>query len=418
MLLLLLAAVSMSTSTTAGLTVEDQARRIAAPHSFDATIWLVDAGTAKLSALSLGENRYVTQPEGVQLVKRYRSLLQEEAVLRGELDAALAAAEAQAEALLAELASLQGAQSNIQLAVESALQRQATSVLEDAGLGTVGVLFPPLTFHFSELPRALIVSPRATIRQDANILLDPAITVEEQITLEERIESGMDVAALVVGIGGLGYYPTMVMETSSMNWIAEVIIHEWVHNFLNMRPLGLNYNTSPELRTMNETAANLIGKTLGARLIEEYYPAWVPQPPADPAPAALDEGSMDAPSDETVVFDFRLEMYNTRLEVDRLLAAGDVDGAEAYMEQRRQVFVQNGYPIRRLNQAYFAFHGAYADEGISAAGEDPVGEAVRRLWTLSESPADFLRTMAWMDSYDDLLAALSLLEGPASAGHH
>jgi len=371
-----------------------------------------------LSALSLGENRYVTQPEGVQLVKRYRSLLQEEAVLRGELDAALAAAEAQAEALLAELASLQGAQSNIQLAVESALQRQATSVLEDAGLGTVGVLFPPLTFHFSELPRALIVSPRATIRQDANILLDPAITVEEQITLEERIESGMDVAALVVGIGGLGYYPTMVMETSSMNWIAEVIIHEWVHNFLNMRPLGLNYNTSPELRTMNETAANLIGKTLGARLIEEYYPDWVPQPPADPTPAALDEGSMDAPSDETVVFDFRLEMYNTRLEVDRLLAAGDVDGAEAYMEQRRQVFVQNGYPIRRLNQAYFAFHGAYADEGISAAGEDPVGEAVRRLWTLSESPADFLRTMAWMDSYDDLLAALSLLEGPASAGHH
>ena len=66
-------------------------------------------------------------------------------------------------------------------------------------------------------------------------------------------------------------------------------------------------------------------------------------------------------------------MHKTRVHVDELLAEGKIDEAEAYMEQRRQIFVQNGYYIRRLNQAYFAFYGAYADVPGGAAGEDPVG---------------------------------------------
>lgn len=70
------------------------------------------------------------------------------------------------------------------------------------------------------------------------------------------------------------------------------------------------------------------------------------------------------------------------------------------------MFNQQGYDLRRLNQAYFAFHGAYADEPGGAAGADPVGAAVRRLWELSQSPAAFLRRMARMNSFDDLQRAL------------
>ena len=72
-------------------------------------------------------------------------------------------------------------------------------------------------------------------------------------------------------------------------------------------------------------------------------------------------------------------MHATRVVVDAMLASGKIDDAENYMEQRRQVFVNNGYFIRRLNQAYFAFYGAYADVPGGAAGEDPVGPAVRAL---------------------------------------
>jgi hypothetical protein len=94
------------------------------------------------------------------------------------------------------------------------------------------------------------------------------------------------------------------------------------------------------------------------------------------------------------------------VRVDHLLEEGRIDEAEEYMEQRRQVFVEHGYIIRKLNQAYFAFYGAYADSPVSAAGEDPVGEAVRQLRAQSSTLAEFLRAMGRMNSYEDLLNAV------------
>jgi hypothetical protein len=101
-----------------------------------------------------------------------------------------------------------------------------------------------------------------------------------------------------------------------------------------------------------------------------------------------------------VQFDFQAEMRATRIRVDDMLAAGKVDEAEAYMEERRQVFVMNGYPIRRLNQAYFAFHGSYATTG--AAGVNIIGEQVQELRRRSTSLAQFLRIAARFTSPQDL----------------
>jgi len=100
-------------------------------------------------------------------------------------------------------------------------------------------------------------------------------------------------------------------------------------------------------------------------------------------------------------------MHETRVKADELLAEGRIEEAEAYMEARRQVFLQNGYLIRKLNQAYFAFHGAYADVPGGAAGEDPVGPAVRELRAQSDSLADFVKTIAWMWSFDQLQEAVN-----------
>ena len=76
------------------------------------------------------------------------------------------------------------------------------------------------------------------------------------------------------------------------------------------------------------------------------------------------------------------------------------------MEQRRQLFWENGYSIRKLNQAYFAFYGAYADEPLGPAGEDPVGAAVRALRAKSPSLAQFLFTVAQMTSFEQLKQAV------------
>jgi hypothetical protein len=174
-----------------------------------------------------------------------------------------------------------------------------------------------------------------------------------------------------------------------------VIAHEWIHNFLSLRPLGVNYLTSPELRTMNETTAAIAGKEIGFMLMGKYYPELLP--PRQEIEAIPADGTPDEP-----VFDFRAEMRTTRETVDQLLSEGRIDEAESYMEARRLFLWENGYQIRKLNQAYFAFHGAYADQPGGPAGEDPVGEAVRQLRAESDTLAEFINRMSWMTSVEQL----------------
>ncbi len=226
--------------------------------------------------------------------------------------------------------------------------------------------------------------------------------MDQRTAVEDNVDQKLNVSSLVVGIGGVGVYPTMVMQTSDINWLAEVVSHEWTHNFLTLRPLGVSYFSSPELRTMNETAASIAGKEIGRALVEKYYPELLPPPP-EPAKSSPQPQKPAGPPP----FDFRAEMHETRLTVDQLLAEGKIDVAEKYMEARRAFFWENGYRIRKLNQAYFAFYGAYADQPGGAAGQDPVGAAVRELRAQSDSLADFLNRISWMSSFEQLQRAVS-----------
>jgi hypothetical protein len=187
-----------------------------------------------------------------------------------------------------------------------------------------------------------------------------------------------------------------------MDFLSNTIAHEWTHNYLTLRPLGLSYDASPDLRTMNETTASIVGKEIGLQMLAHYYPQFVPKPP----PVQQPQNNNSQPDNSPPVFDFRKEMHITRLNVDQMLAAGKIDQAERYMEARRQIFWDNGYQIRRLNQAYFAFNGAYADEPGGAAGEDPVGPAVRALRQQSPSLSVFLNRISWMTSLAELQKAL------------
>jgi hypothetical protein len=196
----------------------------------------------------------------------------------------------------------------------------------------------------------------------------------------------------------------MVAQTTNLVWLVEVVAHEWIHNYLTIRPLGFSYNSSSQVRTMNETVASVAGKVIGLALIARFYPDFLPPPP-QPHP----EESLPAPTPPPPTFDFRAEMHITRVNADQLLAEGKIEAAEVYMESRRQVFWEQGYRIRKLNQAYFAFHGAYADVPGGAAGEDPVGEAVRALWARSANLIEFVNRMSWLTSFEQLQALLAEL---------
>ena len=92
-------------------------------------------------------------------------------------------------------------------------------------------------------------------------------------------------------------------------------------------------------------------------------------------------------------------MRETRLETDRLLAEGLIEDAEVYMEARRQYINAHGYFIRKLNQAYFAFHGTYATTGGSSSDLGPILEELRRL---SPDLRTFMNTTAGLSSRSQL----------------
>jgi hypothetical protein len=284
---------------------------------------------------------------------------------------------------------------------EAILQDQVNEIAASSNLTFGGQAFPPVLYHTTPPPDALIISPRDVIRQDYDISISPDISVDQMEALEDTVDRSLNVSSLVVGIGGIGLYPTMVMETTDINGLAEVVAHEWVHNYLTLRPLGVSYMNSPELRTMNETVASIAGKELGRAVVAKYYPEYLP---AETSPVESAKGSDQTPSQP--VFDFRVEMHQTRVTADRLLAEGKIDEAESYMELRRRYLWDNGYHIRKLNQAYFAFYGAYADQPGGAAGEDPVGTAVRLLREKSTTLADFINRMSWMWNFGQLVKAV------------
>lgn len=433
-LFLTLAAWLLGGSVPFSLSLIERARNFTRPLEFDYLTWTGDALLVKATQASLAMPAYLPRSSRIRLVAEYLDLVNrlernEAALNRLYADPTIADKEAAAQTLHAENQRLQARYRLILPSVESILQEQVGVVLVAEGLDTLGTPLPPVLYHTAAVPMGLVISPRDRIEQLANISLRPDLSLEAQIALEDEVARRLDVSTLVVPIGGVGVYPTMIMRTANLPWLLSTIAHEWTHNYLQFRPLGMLYDKTPQLRTMNETAASIVGNEIGEKVLAQYYPqlarrpaAWLPFSASLPGASPIDlwrrspsvalsfgmlfsPGPLPQPAAET--FDFRAEMRITRVTVDKLLAEGKVAEAEAYMEERRRFFWEHGYPIRKLNQAYFAFYGAYADVPGGAAGEDPVGPAVRTLRERSASLAEFLNRIAWMTSFEELQQAIS-----------
>jgi len=402
LILLVVISVSVQRSTYDLTDPVEKVRRYTRWQEFDYVSWMADALALKISFGAVNLPNYLGEASQLQVVFDYLALLQKTDTVSEQIsiiysDPAVQDPKSKAAGLLAEQADLTARISQLQPMAEVVLQSQISTVAADLGLSLGGQLIPPLLYHVTPLPMALIVSPRNVIQQVADISLQPDPPLTYITRLEEQVTRGLDVSALVVPVGGVGVYPTMVTATTDLNWLVETVAHEWIHNYLTLRPLGALYYSTPEMRTINETTANIAGTEIGTAVIRRFYPerASAPEPvQTSPSPATPPSGPPK--------FDFRAEMHTTRLTADALLAEGKIDQAEAYMESRRQFFYDHGYLIRKLNQAYFAFYGSYADQPGGPAGTDPVGAAVRLLRSESISLSDFIGRIAWVTSYPAL----------------
>ncbi len=289
--------------------------------------------------------------------------------------------------------------------VEQIIADQIQEVLNELGIFNpyeestgLQITFPPVNFIMGKLPYLLVISPRDRIERIREIGLRGDLTLEEVEGIEDEADA-LGVSSLVVALGGAGaLYPTLVIDNTSLRSTINTAAEEWLHQYLALKPLGFRYildllgiHRDYEIATMNETLAGIVKDEIGALVLAKFYPDYeVGTPP---------------PTDDG--FDFNREMREIRIAVDAYLAQGEIELAEEFMKEKRQYLLSMGYYIRKLNQAYFAFHGTYADEPTSVS---PIGVEMRQLRGQIESLKEFLNAVADMTSQQELQAMIESLE--------
>ena len=384
----------------------NMASLLARDHGYDWLAWLPSALGAKLGQALWGLRPFLDEADACRLLRDYLADLERAQALEARIDA-LYADPGQADpvaagaALRGERDALRDSLRERQGLAESALEGQLAALLLDLGFGVAGQVLPPVAMRLSELPQVLVVSPRDEIRYEISIGLRP-LAVDLAVELEAEIEARLDASALVLPIGGIALYPAMVLESASIATLAETFAHEWLHHYLFAFPLGQAWDLDSEARVINETAAGLFAQRVAPLLLRRYYPELAP---------TLSMQNVAWVSQAS--FDYGAEMDRTRRRVDDLLARGEVEAAEDYMERQRQRFAANGYAIRRLNQAWFAFHGGYQSAARGPGGADLVGPAVRALLERSDSLHDWIVQIRGVTSTAQLL---ELVEAGEPAG--
>lgn len=304
--------------------------------------------------------------------------------------------------LEAELNRLQARKSTLESTAERIIERQIRDTLTEQGifspLARLKINFPPVNFKLEKPPYMLVISPRGRIESIRRIMLEPDLKLEEIENIEATVDK-LGVSSVVVEIGGLGAtYPTFVANDINLRATIDAAAEEWVHQYLVFKPLGFLYlldltelRQNYEIATMNETLASMVSKEIGGLIYQKYY--------AQPEEKGIPE---EKPTHESE-FDFNREMREIRKQVDLYLAQGEVERAEKFMEAKRQYLASQGYYLRKLNQAYFAFHGTYADSPTSI---DPIGQELKELRGQSASLKDFLNRVAAMTSRQALRASI------------
>lgn len=407
--------------TTGAGPSKGQAERLnilSAKYTFNFITWELRALSQKLGYGLLAPERFLSDEDRSLLVLSYFERIWEINKLGREIEQLYAAPaisqpKAESASLRARQTELRSQTETERPIIEAIMAEQVNQTLVSGDFGILNQILPPVNGVISPLPYLLIISPRDHIESIYQRELITGLTTEQQVALENRIEAAEpELSAYITAIGGLSAYPAMLQETTSIPRLADVLAHEWTHHYLMPRPLGWNYLGGADTRTINETTASLIGGWAGDETIRRCY-----RPQIDwdkPLPDTLDFKAPILPPafifDETEdpEFDFSAEMHKTRVETDRLLATDNITAAERYLEERQQVFVEAGYQIRRLNQAYFAFHGAYANHSErsagGASGSDPVGPTVYEIWRLSSSPREFVRKIGQTTTLTEVLA--------------
>lgn len=288
---------------------------------------------------------------------------------------------------------------NLEPEIEETLEAAITSALKTQGVKSsfIGfdLLWPPVDFRLEKMPKLLVISPRDRIATQQTSMLIPNMTPTEREALEAAVAK-RNLSALVVSIGGVATYPSLVHEGRSLSSTLRTAVHEWVHHYLAFHPLGRGYYANANMTTLNEAVADIVGNEVGELVWRSYFAT-----PEEASRADFQESTSEDPEEETR-FDFNAFMQETRLTTETLLNKGRVNEAEAYMENRRLELTSHNIFIRKINQAFFAFNGNYAIRS-GTGSVSPIGSQVTALRNRMSSVGEFLSTVNRFASYESFL---------------
>lgn len=371
-------------------------RGIASPYLFSIAAWeskhiLYDGWYA----IRYGSHT-TTDQEDIYLVNRYENLKAEMSNLENILARRSPGINIQSEnEMRARLESLDSEKRELQIKVKFVLESQISLILDEEGLvyhfpviRNISILVPSVAYSPSELPHLLIISPRGKIEMKESVLLVPEMSPKEIESLENTVET-RGVSALVDKVGGIATYPSLLSDETNLVSLLEVIAHEWFHQYLFFHSLGWNYQRDYQMTIINETVADISGKEIAEEVLKRYYPET----------AIKNKRQTPTPRQSVPGIDFNKEMRTIRLKVDSLLLQSKVIEAEKYMEESRINLARDGYFIRKLNQAYFAFYGSY---GEAPASTSPIGPMLRQIRESSGSLGNFIRIISAISSSEQL----------------
>ena len=393
----LLLVIYLSGGCAPGRSFDNQLNSIVRPYRFNLIGWEYRALSNELNQWIFGSSEEIDGEADV--VVEYFFAVERLKTLESEIAAVKAGSEQSGLAPLEdELNTLQEQVGALGSKAEGLIEKQIRETLAEQGIFhpmdryiTLKFGFPPVNFILEKPPLLLVVSPKDRIESIKEITLRQDISLEEVKDIEAAVDD-LGVSSLVIELGGMATYPTFVTNDASLKFTLDTATEEWLHQYLAFKPLGFLYlldltgvSQNYDIATMNETVAGMVSKEIGAMIREKYYPQF-------------DNGDSQPPGAESE-FDFNREMREIRRAVDSYLAQGEIELAEGFMEQKRLYLASNGYYIRKLNQAYFAFHGTYANRPTSIS---PIGLELGQLRSQSASLKVFLDTVAGMTSRQEL----------------
>jgi len=367
------------------------------PYRFSIAKWEFNAIPREVNQWIFSRSEEIDDEIGV--VTEYFAFVERIKTLKSEIQSINAGdGQGDSASLEAKLNMLQEQRMALENTVEKIIEGQIREILAQQGIFNpidkyirLEVGFPPVTLELGTLPRLLVISPRHKIDSMREITLKQGLSLEEIADIEARVDK-LGVSSLVVKLGGLSTYPAFVTNEASLRFTIDTATEEWLHQYLVFKPLGFLYlldltgvSRNYEIATINETLASMISKEIGSIVYEKYYPEY--------------EKDVNQNQIAESEFDFNREMREIRKTVDKYLARGEIEQAEEFMNQKRQYLASMGHYIRKLNQAYFAWHGTYADRPTSIS---PIGLELKELRSQSASLKDFLNAVAVMTSRQDL----------------